>query len=890
MSATAPKPTRQAQPVDDVKLPTIPEKRTLLDVVSAGMSVVKAFRTHGHLAARLDPLGREPKGDPALDPAYLGLTEAEMEQVPASVLRVRVPGATLKDVVHEMRRNYCGTIAYEIEHLSSHEQRVWLRGKIESRAFWFESTPEEERKLLIRLLRVEGLEHYLKRRFLGSKQFSIEGLEMQVLMVDEAISIAAGEGIAETAIGMAHRGRLNMLAHVLRHPYASIIAEFDAEITSNITTLAPVGGTGDVKYHYGANLRRTVLTPAGEEREMRISLLPNPSHLEFVDPVVAGRVRALQTTAAAPSTIALDPTTALAVMIHGDAAFSGEGVVAETLNLQALPGYRVGGSLHVIANNQVGFTTDPADSRSTFYSSDLAKGFDCPIIHVNADDLRACRTAIRTAMAFRARFHHDIVIDLVGYRRWGHNEGDEPAYTQPQMYGVIADHPSAATIQARKLVDAGVLAEADVDEMRARIKARLEESNAELKRPLPRREQERRPDPPAAKPTAVDADALRAINDELLVYPTGFTPHPKLASQLERRRTAIGNGQIDWGLAEALAFGSLLQDGTMIRLTGQDTERGTFSHRHAVLHDVERPDRYTPLANLSNATGGVEVRNSPLTEAATVAFEYGYATTKADALVLWEAQYGDFVNVAQVIVDQFIMSGWAKWGTRNRLVLLLPHGYEGNGPEHSSARLERFLQSAAEDNIGIAYPTTPAQYFHLLRLQATQAIRRPLIVMTPKGLLRAKDATSTIEELAEGSFRPVLEDPHVVEYREDISRAVVCTGKLYYDLARYAERDVADETALVRVERLYRFPTEELRATLEAYPNLRSVVWAQEEPMNMGAWRSIRHRLAEATPFGIEFEYAGREWRAATAEGYPPAHAREQERIVRLALGLPPTE
>ncbi len=794
MSATKPASTPRVPPVEDVQLPVIPEKRTLLDVVSAGMSVVKAFRTHGHLAARLDPLGHEPKGDPSLDPAYLGLTDEEMEQVPASVLRVRVPGATLKDVVHEMRRNYCGTIAYEIEHLSSHEQRVWLRGNIESRAFWVESSPEEDRKLLIRLLRVEGLEQYLKRRFLGAKQFSIEGLEMQVLMVDEAISIAAAEGIAETAIGMAHRGRLNMLAHVLRRPYAAIIAEFDAELAANIPTQAPEGGTGDVKYHYGANLRRTILTPDGEEREMRISLLPNPSHLEFVDPVVAGRTRALQTSSARPSTIALDAKAALAVMIHGDAAFSGEGVVAETLNLQALPGYTVGGSLHVIANNQVGFTTDPGDSRSTFYSSDLAKGFDCPIIHVNADDLRACRTAIRTAMAFRARFHHDVVIDLVGYRRWGHNEGDEPSYTQPQMYRRIADHPSAAEIQARKLIDAGVVTEADVEEMRGRIKARLEEAHAELKRPRPHREQERRPDPPAARTTEVEADVLRAINEELLAYPQGFTPHPKLAAQLERRRTAIDEGRIDWGLAEALAFATLLRAGTMIRLTGQDTERGTFSHRHVVLHDVERQDTYTPLANLSDATGGFEVRNSPLTETGTLAFEYGYATTKPDALVLWEAQYGDFVNVAQVIIDQFIMAGWTKWGTRNRLTLLLPHGYEGNGPEHSSARLERFLQSAAEDNVAIVYPTTPAQYFHLLRLQASQPVRRPLVVMTPKGLLRAKDSTSTIEELSEGSFRPVLEDPKVIEYREDISRAVVCTGKLYYDLARYAERDLADET------------------------------------------------------------------------------------------------
>jgi 2-oxoglutarate dehydrogenase E1 component len=863
----------------------------ILDATSAGMSLVKAHRTHGHLAARLDPLGSQPPGDPALDPAHLGLTPETMRHVPASALRVYVPGETLADVLPELRRVYCGTIAYEIEHLSAHEERVWLREAIESRAFWIPPEADEDRRLLIRLLRVEGFEQYLRRTFLGAKSFSIEGLEMMILMLDEAIALAAAEGIRHAVLGMAHRGRLNVLAHVLRRPYAKLIAEFEGERTADVETSLPEGGAGDVKYHHGATSTRTIDVGDGEGREVRLSLLPNPSHLEFVNPVVMGSTRAIQTVRGDGSAADLDQGRALAVQIHGDAAFSGQGVVAETLNLQSLPGYGVGGSLHLIANNQIGFTTDQVDARSTRYSSDLAKGFDAPIIHVNADDLRACRTAIRLAMAFRARFGRDVVIDLVGYRRWGHNEGDEPAYTQPSLYDTIREHPSVATLYARRMVREGVVSEEDVEGMRSHIAGRLQEAHAALKAPRRPKERTRREierEQPRVE-TAVPADVLHELNDALLDLPAGFAPHPKLAAQLERRRTALGPaGGIDWGQAEALAFASLLRDGAPVRLTGQDTERGTFSHRHAVLHDVENGGRHTPLEHVPGARSCFQIHNSPLSEIGCLGFEYGYAVSSPDALVLWEAQFGDFVNGAQVIVDQFIVAGASKWGQRSRLTLLLPHGFEGNGPEHSSARLERFLNLGAEDNIRVCYPTTSAQYFHMLREQARTPIRRPLVVMTPKSLLRMREATSSLEDLSEGSFRAVLDDPQAQGYPEDIARLILCSGKVYYDLERHPERRVADEVAIARIERLYPFPDAAVRALIASYPNLESVVWVQEEPQNMGSYRSLRHRLEAALPEGLTLEYEGRPFRASPAEGYTVAHQTEQERLVRAALWLPP--
>jgi 2-oxoglutarate dehydrogenase E1 component len=856
----------------------------LVGGVAAAMALVKAFRMHGHLAAHLDPLGSEPPGDPALEPERLipKLTPELQARIPASTLRLFVPGETLAEALPHLRETYCGTMAYEIEHISDHEERVWLRQAIESGRYRQPLSAEERVRLLGRLSRVEGMEQYLRRAFLGQKQFSIEGLDVMVAMLDEAIDLAADAGAHEVVIGMAHRGRLNVLAHVVGRPYETILREFEGERTIDAVVSSDEGGTGDVKYHLGAEGARA--TPSGE---ITVTLAANPSHLEAVDPVVEGRARAEQTDRSTREGYH-NPTVALPVLIHGDASFAGQGEVAETLNLEGLNGYSTGGTLHLIANNQVGFTTDPEDGRSTRYSSDLAKGFDIPIVHVNADDPEAAISAIRLALAYRSRFGHDVVVDLVGYRRHGHNEQDEPAYTQPLLAAAITEHPTVRELYARRLVEEGVVSQEQADELAAEVAAELRTAHEALKETFGTTPQQ----PPAegrlpastgeAVVTAVAADRLRGLNEELLRVPDWFTPHPKLMKQLERRRDTVEQGGIDWGQAEALAFASLLVEGIPIRITGQDTERGTFSHRHAVLHDVNTGATFTPMQHLDEASASFEIHNSPLSEYACVGFEYGYSAAAPEALVLWEAQFGDFVNGAQIVIDQFIAAGLSKWRETSRLTLLLPHGYEGNGPEHSSARLERFLQLAAQENMRIANCTTSAQYFHLLRRQALDATARPLVVMTPKGLLRLKQASSNLDELSGGEFQPLIDDAGADHER--MTRLVLCSGKIYYDIVGHEQRAAAEEVAVARLEQLYPFPVARAAELVRGYPNLREVVWVQEEPQNMGAFRAIRHRLEEAKPDDVPLLYVGRPWRASPSEGYPTAHLREQDRIVRAAL------
>jgi len=874
--------TSSSPPAQPAAPPVEPQPVTdeLLGAVAAAMALVKAHRMHGHLAARLDPLGSEPPGDPAIEAERLipKLTPELQARVPASVLRLYVPGETLAEALPRLRDTYCGTIAYEIEHIADHEKRVWLRQAIESGKYRRPLVPDEQKALLGSLSRVEAFEQYLRRAFLGQKQFSIEGLDVMVPMLDEAIGLAAENGAHEVVIGMAHRGRLNVLAHTLGLGYDSIIREFEGERTIDAVVATDEGGTGDVKYHLGAEGTRS--TPSGD---ITVTLAANPSHLEAVDPVVEGRARAEQTDRSTRYGLH-DPSVALPILIHGDASFPGQGEVAETLNLAALDGYSTGGTLHVIANNQVGFTTDPSEGRSTRYSSDLAKGFDVPIIHVNADDPEAAISAVRLGLAFRRRFESDVVLDLVGYRRHGHNEQDEAAYTQPLMVSQIAEHATVRDQFARRLVDAGVVTEEEVEAFIAGVTAELKQAHEALKATFGT------PPPPEGKipfssgdgvVTAVAADRLRALNAALLRVPEQFAVHPKLKSQLERRLLTIEEGGIDWGQAEALAFGSLLVEGIPIRLTGQDTERGTFSHRHAVLHDVNTGETFTPLQNLDDQTAAFEIYNSPLSEYACLGFEYGYSIAAPEALVLWEAQFGDFVNGAQIIIDQFIVAGLAKWRETTRLTLLLPHAYEGNGPEHSSARLERFLQLAAQENIRVANCSTSGQYFHLLRRQALDASGRPLVVMTPKGLLRLKQASSTLDDLAEGSFRPVIDDP--AADHDAVTRLVFCSGKVFYDIVGHEEHANAATVAVARLEQLYPFPVDAYAAVVSAYPNVKEIVWAQEEPQNMGAWRTIRHRL-EAP--GVPLSYVGRSWRASPSEGYPTAHLREQDRIVRAALGV----
>jgi 2-oxoglutarate dehydrogenase E1 component len=868
----------------------------LLQAVQAATSLLKAYRTHGHLAAQLDPLGSEPKGDPALQPENVNLTPELMARIPASILRIGVPGETLLEALPRMRASYCGTIGYQVEHLSSHQQRIWLREMIETGAHRQPLTDDEKHRLLHRLIDVFQFERFIEKAYLGQKMFSIEGLDVVVPMLDELVTLAGRAGAEEAVFGMAHRGRLSVLAHNLGRSVESILAEFEgSKKLGAVKAVAaiPHGGTGDVKYHYGH--RGTYETSQGEKISVR--LYPNPSHLEFVDPVVTGGARYLQSQIDG-SELTLDPKLAVPVLLHGDAAFPAQGVVAETFNLQGLRGYSTGGTVHLIQNNQVGFTTDPEDSRSTPYAADMAKGFNVPIVHVNADDVEACIAAIRLGMAYRERWGRDIVIDVIGYRRFGHNETDEPAYTQPAMAAAIKAHPPVSEIYAEKLINEGVVSPEEVGK---ESDQRQEEMSAALKGLRQKMEAGEYEDPTVTGittstgelldrsksppvDTTVPAEKLRTLNQELLKTPEGFNVHRKLRRPLGKRTDALEQGGIDFGQAEALAFGSLLTESVHIRLTGQDTERGTFSHRHLVLHDENTGLEYTPMQNLEGAGAPFELHNSPLSEIACLGFEYGYSAASPSALVLWEAQFGDFANAAQVIIDSFIVSGEAKWGQTSRLTLLLPHGYEGSGPEHSSARIERFLALGAEGNIRIANPTTAAQYFHLLRRQALIRKPRPLVVFTPKGLLRLDRAGARLEELTDGELQFILDDPKAAERREKIERLILCTGKVYYDIDASERRESAENVAIARVEVLYPFAKEQLEEVIARYPNLKEIAWVQEEPRNMGAWKVMSRRFPGVLPEGVDLTYIGRPGRASPGEGYSGAHALEQERIVLTAL------
>jgi len=873
-------PPVAAAPAPDSRLPTPAVED--LKYVAAAYALVRAHRNFGHLAAHLDPLGSEPPGDPSLDIGRLGLTPEIMARIPAEVLRIYVPGQTLADALPALRATYCGTIAYEVEHIGSHEERLWLRQVIESGQHRRPLSAEGKKQLLARLTAVDTLERFLHKAYLGQKRFSIEGLDMTVPMLDFTIELAAAHGTRKTVIGMAHRGRLNVLAHVVNVPYETILAEFEGgrkeETPENEGATA---GTGDVKYHHGAE--GVYHTASGAD--MAVTLSPNPSHLESVNPVVEGRTRANQTNRGGPAA-EHDVKVALPVLLHGDAAFAGQGVVAETFNLARLRGYTTGGTIHLILNNQIGFTTDPREARSTDYSSDLAKGFDVPIIHVNADDPEACLAAVRLAMMYREKFHADVVIDLVGYRRYGHNEADEPAYTQPTMYERIKQTPPvrekyAAQLASEGVVDSGAAA-ADAEAAYQRLTAVQQAVKSGQRADEPQRiKRESTPEPG----TAVAADLLTRLNGELLAVPDGFAVHPKLLKQLERRRDSLTSKEgIEWAHAEALAFASLLVEGTPIRLTGQDTERGTFSQRHLVLHDIHNGKRHAPIQHLNGAKSPFELHNSPLSEYACLGFEYGYAVEASNALVLWEAQFGDFANGAEVIIDQFLIAGLAKWGETSRLTLLLPHGYEGQGPEHSSARLERFLALGAEGNIRVANCTTPAQYFHLLRRQALHTEIRPLVVMTPKSLLRLPAAASQLDDLVLGKFRTVLWDRDRT-WPEKVTRLLLCSGKIYYDIIASSRRAVAPHVKIGRVELLYPFPGSEIGEYVRRYPNLKEVVWVQEEPRNMGARKFVMPKIRDVLPQGVTLLDVSRPERSSPAEGYPAAHKAEQERIVAAAYG-----
>ena len=873
MSPVVPAPSPTSRAADDLL--------RALPVVSRATALVQAFRDHGHQLARIDPLGGEPLGHPQLTPSFFGTSMEELAELPASLVMDEAgEGRSVADALADLEKIYAGSIGYEFEHLDDHVKVDWLWQQVESRKHLPETRPEDRRTLLYRLLQTEGMEQFLHRAYLGQKRFSLEGNDALVPMLDLVIELAARKGGREVVLGIAHRGRLNVLTHTLGLSYGELLAEFEGPSYKGGQLDIP--GTGDVKYHHGARNERDI----DGVGTILVRLAPNPSHLEFVNPVVAGMARSRQFESdskdAEPDVHSVVP-----ILMHGDAAFAAEGVVAETLNMARLDGYTVGGTIHIIVNNQVGFTTDPRDSRSTVYSSDLAKGYGIPVVHVNADDVEACLATVRLAMMYRAHFQDDFLIDLVGYRRHGHNEGDEPAYTQPLSYKKIMEHPTAGVIYADRLAQEGVVNPEQAQTMRDEIAGRLRDAQDHVREYEPVGDDEpddEREIPAVPESTGVDLELLSRINNTALDLPDGFTPHPKLWKQLQRRAKDFDLERVlDWGHAEMLAFGSLLVEGVPIRLTGQDVQRGTFSHRHLVLHDVETGDCFTPLQQVADTR--LELHNSPLTETAVIGFEYGYSVGADADVVLWEAQFGDFVNVAQVMIDQFLSSGRAKWGQYSRLTLLLPHGYEGQGPEHSSARLERFLQMCAEENMRVTYPTTPAQYFHLLRRQALRRPERPMIVMTPKSLLRHPRASSTVAELTEGGFQHVLDDPTVTD-PSAIERVVLCSGKIYYDIQAHERRAEATSTVVTRLELLYPFPADALSELLACYPSLKEVVWTQEEPRNMGGLTYVGPRLRGVVPRKVPLTYVARPERASPAGGKAKDHAAEQGALVLEALGL----
>ena len=859
-----------------------------VDDVVAATILADSIRRYGHLAARLDPLGSPPIGDPSLSPSSYSLTDDDLRRLPASLVGgpVAETSTTAFNAIEKLRRVYCSTTGFDYAQIFVPEERDWLRHAAESGRFLPPLDPTSTEALLDRITQVEVFERFLHRTFPGKTRFSLEGLDMLVPILDEIISGAADTGARHTIIGMAHRGRLNVLAHILEKPYAQILAEFKDPVLAERLRI-DLGWMGDVKYHAGARTS----SPRGHTF---VTMPPNPSHLEAVNPVVVGMARAAGTYADEPGPARFSSASTLPVLIHGDAAFPGQGIVAETLNLSRLDGYDTGGTIHIIANNQLGFTATPGESYSTSYASGLARGFKIPIVHVNADDPVACLEAARLAWEYRARFGRDFLIDLVGYRRHGHNEGDEPAFTQPLMYRTIASHPTVREQFARTLVSQGAETSESVEALVGKHYGVLEKAFASLKPEEDYLPPVLEPAPPgeAAKAeTAVPLERLREINEGLQEAPPGFVFHKKLERARQRRRASLddpGEPTIDWSAAEELALASILSDGTSIRLTGEDVERGTFSQRHAVFHDADAGRRFVPLQTFPQATAAFEVHNSPLSEAGAVGFEFGYNIQEPDRLVIWEAQYGDFINGAQVIIDQFVTSGRAKWGLQPSLVFLLPHGHEGQGPEHSSARPERFLQAAADINMRVVNCTTAAQYFHLLRRQAA-LLRRdplPLVVLTPKSLLRHPLVASTPGELAVGRFRSVIDDDEARTRASSIRRVVLCSGKVYVDLVSSDRRRSAAGVAICRVEQLAPFPRVALREVLEGYPSLEEIAWLQEEPENMGAWDWLRGQLEEIIAERWPLRFIGRARSASPSEGSAAWHQINQRILVDEAFNL----
>ncbi|MDN7243945.1 2-oxoglutarate dehydrogenase E1 component [Planococcus shenhongbingii] len=860
--------------------------------VLAAIQLAEAIRSHGHLASDIYPLNDQPKDTTRLEPSTYGLNEQDLKEVPVSLLLNDAPQGITNglEAISYLKSLYTDKVAFEFSHIVQPQERSWIQSKIEAGEFKPSLDADKKKEILNLLTHVEGFEKFLHRTFVGQKRFSIEGVDTLVVLIDELVRLSEAKGTEKIMIGMAHRGRLNVLTHILNKPYEMMFAGFahvpdEPFLPEDNSLQITKGWFGDVKYHMGA----AYTSPNGTN----IKLAYNPSHLEIVSPVVAGQTRAAQEETSSTGIAPIDSKKAYAILIHGDAAFPGQGVVTETLNYSRIKGFQTGGSIHIIANNLIGFTTEQYDSRSTHYSSDPAKGFEVPVVHVNGDDPEAVVAVARFAFEYREKFGKDILIDLIGYRRYGHNEMDEPLVTNPLMYHGIHQHPTVRELYGQQLSSEQVLSAEEVKALDADTQKEMQAAYDKVK--------ENKSDdshgiiiPEAVSngypevPTGVDKDALAKMNEELLTWPSDFSAFSKLARILKRREDPFnGKGKIDWAHAETLAFGAILQDGNPIRLTGQDAQRGTFAHRHLVLHDDKTGQELVPLHHISGAKASFVVYNSPLTESAVLGFEYGYNVENNKALVIWEAQYGDFANMAQMMFDQFISAGRSKWGQKSGLVMLLPHGFEGQGPEHSSARLERHLQMAAENNWTVANLSSAANYFHILRRQAKMLEEesiRPLIIVTPKSLLRHPLVGAEVEDLTEGHFQTVLEQPGLGTKAKKVERILFASGKMAIDLAeRVKDGKNFDGIHIVRVEQLYPFPSEKIQAIVERYPNAKELAWVQEEPKNMGSWTFAEPYLRDISN-GKDVAYYGRIKRSSPAEGDGESHKVEQARILDEAL------
>ena len=838
--------------------------------------LINAYRVRGHLIAHLDPLLDEPRNHPELDPGYYGLTVWDLDREFLFTNKEGYSRATLREILDVLYATYCGSIGVEFMNIQDPEQKKWLIQKMEPSRNRALLPRERKIQILKKLIHAEGFERYLHTKFVGHKRFSLEGAESFVSIVDVLLDELANQGAARAVIGMAHRGRLNILANVIGKSLAKIFSEFDGSIDP--TTIQ---GSGDVKYHLGAHGTHRTLSG----KDITVEVAPNPSHLEAVNPVVEGMVRAMQDRAGDT-----ERNKAVPLLVHGDAAFAGQGIVAETLNLSQLKGYRTGGTIHIIINNQIGFTTSPDDARSTPYCTDVAKMVQAPIFHVNGDNPEACARVAALAVAYRTAFKKDVVIDMFCYRKYGHNEGDEPSYTQPLLYKKIKSHRSTREMYGERLILDKEMTREEYEQLQSEAKQRFERAHeASQKREMHMKAeialavtQEQIEAMQPFKETKVTFDALKEVSVRLGTVPQEFAVNPKLVKMLEHRRHIDRETRIDWGHAEALAFGTLVYEGNGVRVSGEDVGRGTFSHRHAKLFDANTGKDFIPLQHIREGQGPFNVIDSLLSEYAILGYEFGYSVTDPLSLVVWEAQFGDFANGAQVIIDQFLAASEAKWQQPCDLVLLVPHGYEGQGPEHSSARLERYLQLCAEDNMQVCNLSTPAQYFHALRRQMRDAQRRPLILMTPKSLLRHPLVNSPVHEFTDGKFRRVIDDPQCDA--GSARRVVLCSAKVYYDAVQFMQESKIDRTALVRLEQFYPFPDTELKEIVEKYRNAEEIVWMQEEPQNMGAWNFLADRLRDVIRPGQRLRYCGRAASASTATGTLKRHQSEQEKLLKEAL------